>query len=112
MINMDKIYLNRIITNLVTNALQAADDYRPVIVNVDLELINKRVVIIVQDNGKGIPDDMYERIFEPSFTSKSSGMGLGLTMVKKMIEDYKGEIKVQSRLGVGTRFTISLPTNI
>lgn len=112
MMNMDKIYLNRIITNLVTNALQAADENRIPIINVDLELVNKRVIITVQDNGQGIPENMYERIFEPSFTSKNSGMGLGLTMVKKMVEDYKGEIKVQSLVGVGSRFTISLPTNV
>lgn len=112
MVNMDKIYLNRIITNLVTNAVQAARDNAKLIVNVDLELINKKVFITVQDNGKGIPEDMYERIFEPSFTSKNSGMGLGLTMVKKMIEDYKGEIKVDSKEDVGTKFTVSLPTNM
>lgn len=112
MVNMDKIYLNRIITNLVTNAVQAARDNAKLLVNVDLELINKKVFITVQDNGKGIPEDMYERIFEPSFTSKNSGMGLGLTMVKKMIEDYKGEIKVESKEDVGTKFTVSLPTNM
>lgn len=111
-INMDKIYLNRIITNLVTNAKQAASDFRTPIINIDIEQYNKRVAISVEDNGVGIPEEMYERIFEPNFTSKSSGMGLGLTMVRKMIEDYKGEISVKSEVGKGTKFIITLPTNL
>lgn len=112
MLNMDKIYLNRIITNLVTNAKQAASEFRTPIINIDIEQINKRVIISVEDNGVGIPEDMYERIFEPNFTSKSSGMGLGLTMVRKMIEDYQGEINVKSEIGKGTKFIITLPTNV
>lgn len=112
MINMDKIYLNRIITNLITNAKQAALENRPSIINVDIEQYNKRVVISVEDNGTGIPEEIHHRIFEPNFTSKSGGMGLGLTMIRKMIEDYKGEITVKSTLGKGTKFTILLPTNL
>ncbi|MBW8361951.1 MAG: GHKL domain-containing protein [Kaistella sp.] len=112
MIHMDKIYLNRIITNLITNAKQAVHDDRPPIINVDLEQYNKRVVISVEDNGTGIPEEIHHRIFEPNFTSKSGGMGLGLTMIRKMIEDYKGEITVKSTVGKGTKFTILLPTNL
>ncbi len=112
MINMDKIYLSRIITNLITNARQAASPDRDMMINVDLEQINKRIKISVQDNGIGIPENMYERIFEPNFTSKSSGMGLGLSMVRKMIEEYKGEIIVKSEVGIGTTFIITLPSNL
>ncbi|MGG5210703.1 ATP-binding protein [Chryseobacterium sp. MIQD13] len=112
MINMDRIYLSRIITNLVTNAKQAQSDNRKLIINVDVEQHQRRVMISVQDNGIGIPENMYERIFEPNFTSKNSGMGLGLSMVRKMIEDYKGEIAVKSEVGKGSTFTITLPTNL
>jgi len=112
MINMDRIYLSRIITNLVTNAKQAESDERKLIINVDVEQHQRRVMISVQDNGIGIPENMYERIFEPNFTSKNSGMGLGLSMVRKMIEDYKGEIVVRSEVGKGSTFTITLPTNL
>ncbi|MCL8535741.1 sensor histidine kinase [Chryseobacterium gallinarum] len=112
MINMDRIYLSRIITNLVTNAKQAESDERKLIINVDVEQHQRRVMISVQDNGIGIPENMYERIFEPNFTSKNSGMGLGLSMVRKMIEDYKGEISVKSEVGKGSTFTITLPTNL
>ncbi|QDP84665.1 HAMP domain-containing histidine kinase [Chryseobacterium sp. SNU WT5] len=112
MVEMDKIYLSRIITNLVSNAQQASDDERENIINVDVEQRQKRIVITVEDNGVGIPEELYGRIFEPNFTSKSSGMGLGLTMVRKMVQDYQGEITVKSEIGKGTTFTILLPTNV
>lgn len=110
--NMDKIYFNRIITNLVTNALQARSDDRDLVVNIDIEQQQKRVKISVEDNGIGIPEDKLDKIFAPNFTSKNSGMGLGLTMVRKMVEDYKGEITVKSEVGKGSVFTMLLPTNL
>lgn len=112
MINMDRIYLSRIITNLVTNAKQAQSEDRELLVNVDIEQHQRRVMISVQDNGIGIPEAMFERIFEPNFTSKSSGMGLGLSMVRKMVEDYRGVISVKSEVGKGSTFIITLPTNL
>ena len=111
-INIDKIYLSRIIVNLVTNAIQAKVEGKKLIVNVDLELINKRINISVEDNGKGIPAEMQEKIFEPNFTSKNNGMGLGLTMVKKMVLEYDGDVILTSEEGKGSRFIISLPINI
>jgi nitrogen fixation/metabolism regulation signal transduction histidine kinase len=112
MINMDRIYLSRIITNLVTNAKQAQSDTRKLLINVDIEQHQRKVIISVQDNGIGIAENMYERIFEPNFTSKNSGMGLGLSMVRKMVEDYKGQITVKSEVGKGSTFIITLPTNL
>lgn len=112
MISMDRIYLSRIITNLVTNATQAKSDERDMMINIDIEQYQRRVVISVQDNGVGIDQAMFDKIFEPNFTSKNSGMGLGLAMVRKMIEDYKGEITVKSEIGKGSTFTITLPTNL
>lgn len=110
-VRMDRIYYSRIITNLVKNATEARPDDRELIVNVDLEALNKRITITVEDNGTGIPPEIVGNIFEPNFTSKNSGMGLGLTMVRKMVEEYHGEISVQSEQGRGTRFLISLPSN-
>lgn len=111
-VHMDKIYLNRIITNLVSNSIQAEVPDRELIINIDVEQVNKRVTITVEDNGSGISPELTERIFEPSFTSKNSGMGLGLTMVRKMVEDYSGEISVVSEKDKGTKFIIALPTNL
>ncbi len=110
-LDMDKIYLSRIIINLVTNAIQAKVEGKRSIINVDLELINKRINISVEDNGKGISTEMQEKIFEPNFTSKNNGMGLGLTMVKKMVLEYNGDIILTSEEGKGSRFIISLPLN-
>ena len=112
LINMDKIYLNRIIVNLITNAKQAKSDDRALRIHIKIEQINRKVKISVQDNGIGIAEDMYERIFEPNFTSKSSGKGLGLSMVKKMVTDYQGEISLRSEIGVGTSFIITLPASV
>lgn len=112
LINMDRIYLSRIITNMITNAKQAISDKRKSVINVDVEHFNRKVIINIEDNGIGIPKDKLEQIFEPNFTTKNSGMGLGLTMVRKMIEEYKGEISVKSEEGKGAKFTIILPTNV
>ena len=111
-VRMDRIYLSRIFTNLITNAKQAVSEQRKSIINIDAELFNKKIIIVIEDNGIGIPKDKLEQIFEPNFTTKNSGMGLGLTMVKKMIEEYKGDISVKSEEGKGTKFTIILPTNV
>lgn len=111
-INMDKIYLSRIITNLITNAQQAAKEAVASVININIEQHQKRIIISIEDNGTGIPEKILPKIFEPNFTSKNSGMGLGLTMVKKMVEDYHGEIIVKSEEGKGTTFTITLPSNL
>ncbi len=112
MMKIDKDYMARIITNLVTNASQAKADDRKSVINVDLEKIEKRIRITVQDNGVGISEDKINKIFDPNFTSKNSGMGIGLTMVKRMVEDYNGTITVVSEPDKGATFTISMPSNL
>ena len=112
MMKIDKDYLARIIINLVTNASQAKADNRKSVINVDIEKIEKRIKIIVNDNGVGISPDKLEKIFDPNFTSKNSGMGIGLTMVKRMVEDYNGTITVVSEVDKGATFTISMPSNL
>lgn len=112
MMKIDKDYLARIIINLVTNASQAKADNRKSVINVDIEKIEKRIKIIVNDNGVGISPDKLEKIFDPNFTSKNSGMGIGLTMVKRMVEDYNGTVTVVSEVDKGATFTISMPSNL
>jgi signal transduction histidine kinase len=65
--------------------------------------------ITVSDTGKGIPKDKIKYVFDPLFTSKIYGPGLGLTFVKKIIQEHKGTISVESESGKGTTFTIRLP---
>jgi signal transduction histidine kinase len=67
------------------------------------------VKISVADNGVGLADAVKEKVFEPKFTTKSSGMGLGLGMVKTIVETYKGSITFTSQPAKGTVFTVRLP---
>ncbi len=107
---IDRTQLIRIITNLVKNAIQSIPDEqekKTVFVTVKKEL--NTVLIMVEDNGIGISPEDVARIFEPKFTTKSSGMGLGLGIIKNIIENYKGTITFESEFGIGTTFTVSLP---
>lgn len=108
--NLDKTQLVRIVTNLVKNAIQAikeTENNPKIEVKVSQE--GNNVKIIVSDNGKGIDDKNKELIFEPKFTTKTSGMGLGLPMIKNIIEAYDGSISFTSTKGIGTVFTVILP---
>ncbi|QTE24467.1 sensor histidine kinase [Polaribacter cellanae] len=106
---LDKTQLIRIVTNLVKNALQATEKEENPLVEVEVLSENENVKIIVSDNGKGISEEVKELIFEPKFTTKSSGMGLGLGIIKNIIEVYGGSISFTSKEGVGTTFTVILP---
>lgn len=108
--NLDKIQLIRVITNLVKNATQAMqpEEENP---NIEVKVASEShtVVITVSDNGKGISEENKLLIFEPKFTTKTSGMGLGLPMTKNIIEAYGGTISFTSSENIGTVFTIILP---
>ena len=107
---IDRTQLIRVITNLVKNAIQAIpeekNDKRVVVV---VEQIDNQVKIAVTDNGKGISEENKARIFEPKFTTKSSGMGLGLPIIKNIIENYNGTINFESQKGSGTTFIVMFP---
>ncbi len=109
---LDKTQLIRVITNLVKNAIQAIpeeQEKKSVFVTVFRE--DNQVKIAVKDNGKGISEENAARIFEPKFTTKSSGMGLGLAIIKNIIENYNGTITFESELNIGTEFLVSFPIN-
>ena len=106
---LDKTQLIRIVTNLVTNATQAVEAIENPAIKVQVSSDEKSIIIAVTDNGKGIDDDVKDLIFEPKFTTKSSGMGLGLAMIKKIIEAYNGSIAFTSSKTTGTIFTVTLP---
>jgi len=107
---IDRTQLIRIITNLVKNATQSipeSQENKTVLVSIKRE--NNNVLITVSDNGIGIACEDFNRIFEPKFTTKTSGMGLGLGIIKNIIENYKGSITFKSLKGKGTTFIVSLP---
>jgi signal transduction histidine kinase len=89
--------------------LYAVQDIENPVIYVRISKIENNVVITISDNGKGIDEEVKDRVFEPKFTTKSSGMGLGLPMVKNIIETYNGTITFNSESNKGTTFIITLP---
>ncbi len=106
---MDRTQLIRVITNIVMNAVQALKGRPDPRIDVTVERANGVVNIVIADNGIGIAEENKGKIFEPKFTTKSSGMGLGLGMVKNIVETYGGNITFTSEEGVGTEFIVSFP---
>lgn len=107
---MDRTQLIRIITNLVKNATQAIPEEEPApIVEVHVYKEGDCAKISVRDNGKGIEIENKLRVFEPKFTTKTSGMGLGLGIIRNIVENYNGTITFESEPGQGTTFYVSLP---
>ncbi len=102
---IDNIYLTRVITNVVKNGIQAIH-HQDKKVKVEIENLQDRFLIKIQDNGSGISQENRHKVFDKKFTTKSTGMGLGLYMVKKIIEDYEGKIWFESKEDEGTTFFI------
>ena len=109
LVKADKDQMLRVFNNLIKNAIQAIPEQRQGKIELLLDNKNNKICIEVRDNGKGISDLDKEKIFIPNFTTKNSGMGLGLAMVKKMIEGVDGIIWFESIEGTGTSFFIELP---
>lgn len=106
----DRAQLTRIVTNLVKNAIQAIpENQEEKSVTVDLSKTENQFVLKVSDNGIGISAENKAFIFEPKFTTKNSGMGLGLAIIKNIIENYKGTITFETEEGKGTTFIVTLP---
>ena len=108
-INFDRTQLIRVITNLVKNAQQATSDVAQPSIHISVKSGEKNIILQIVDNGKGIAKEDQHRIFEPKFSTKSKGMGLGLGMVKNIVENYSGTISFESEINKGTKFIISLP---
>jgi two-component system nitrogen regulation sensor histidine kinase NtrY len=108
-VEIDKPQIVRIITNLIKNSVQACQNVSNPEIKVHIKKRKDTVEIKVKDNGHGIPDEVISNIFEPNFTTKSGGMGLGLGMVKNLVMSYNGKIDFDTKLNKGTTFTINFP---
>jgi nitrogen fixation/metabolism regulation signal transduction histidine kinase len=108
-ISVDRNQLISVFNNLIKNAIQSTDEREDGKVEVKVFSINGVVKIQVTDNGKGIPEDQFEKVFVPNFTTKTSGTGLGLAISKQIIENLNGDINFKSVFGNGTTFSVSLP---
>jgi two-component system, NtrC family, nitrogen regulation sensor histidine kinase NtrY len=105
----DKEHLNSIFSNLIKNGIQSVPSGREGIIKINLDLKSDKIVVSVSDNGTGIPDKLKKNLFTPNFTTKSSGMGLGLSIVKRYVESANGRIWFESEIDKGSVFYIELP---
>jgi two-component system, NtrC family, nitrogen regulation sensor histidine kinase NtrY len=105
----DREQLNGIFSNLLKNAIQAIPETRKGLIEVGIEVSGDKAIVSVSDNGTGIPEELRKKMFTPNFTTKSSGMGLGLSIVKKYIESVNGRIWFESESGKGTVFYVEFP---
>jgi signal transduction histidine kinase len=102
--------IQRVFQNLLRNAQQAVAEGVEPRVRIELKRDGMHYTVLVADNGQGIPESFKERIFEPNFTTKGSGMGLGLAIVSRIVEQHAGVIKFETAPGIGTQFTLEFPS--
>ena len=109
-VKIDRTNLIRVITNLVKNSIQATENISDPEIIVRIKKNRNKALIEIEDNGIGISKKNRDKIFEPKFTTKSKGMGLGLSIIKNLVTNYNGNIDFTSRKGK-TTFTIELPVH-
>ena len=108
-VEADRTHMNRLFTNLLTNAIDACGDQSLCRIAIIEERKKDAVLIHIRDNGEGIPEEMQPKIFTPNFTTKTSGTGLGLAICKSIVEQAGGDIWFKTEQGVGTTFSVLLP---
>ncbi|RPI36759.1 MAG: response regulator [Nitrospiraceae bacterium] len=108
MIPVDKEQLQKAVSNIIKNALEAMSGETRIL-NITSRLLENHIEIGIADTGRGISRDKIKHIFDPLFTSKICGPGLGLPFALKIVQDHRGTISVESEPGKGSTFTIRLP---
>ncbi len=108
-IEADKNQVLRIFNNLIKNSIQAIGKKKDGRIQIKLKTESEKILVSLSDNGIGIPKDRADKIFIPSFTTKTSGMGLGLSIVRSIVIETGGRIWFQSEVNKGTCFYIELP---
>ncbi len=108
-IHIDRRQIKQALINLVDNAVAALKNKGSIMISLAQDPILKMIRLEVADNGPGISDEDKTRLFEPNFSTKSSGMGLGLTIVNSIVMDHKGMIRVLDNQPKGSKFVIELP---
>jgi two-component system sensor histidine kinase AtoS len=106
---VDPVLLKRVLTNLTINAVQAMPKGGRIIIECSKK--DESLSVTVRDTGEGVAPENLEKIFNPFFTTKAKGQGLGLAVCKRLIEAQSGTISVKSELGKGSTFTIEIPMN-
>src|SRR5271157_134024 len=106
--DIDSDLIQQAFINIITNAIQAMPQGGSLYITIDLD--GEQVIVKFKDSGVGIPPENIQKLLEPLFTTKKSGIGLGLALVKDIVDKHGGEINVESAEGLGTTFTIFLPS--
>ena len=106
---VDREQISRVFINLIKNAIQSVPENRIGKIEVRLGRNEEKAVIRFKDNGKGIPEEVRGKLFTPNFTTKTSGMGLGLAIVRNIVHNAGGEIYFETELDKGTTFYVELP---
>jgi nitrogen-specific signal transduction histidine kinase len=109
MVPVDQQKIMQIFLNLLMNGSQAMPNGGTLTVRTYYDEIHKKVCVDVKDTGVGISEENMKKLFAPFFTTKEGGTGLGLAITKRIIDEHKGEIKIHSKLGEGTTFTVEFP---
>ena len=107
--SLDRQQIKQAMINLVDNAVSAIRSTGEIRIAISHDPILKMVRIEVTDDGEGISEEDKIRLFEPNFSTKKAGMGLGLTIVNSIVTDHNGMIRVQDNLPKGAKFVIELP---
>lgn len=110
-VKLDAGQIHSVLLNLYNNAVDATHEDRPLEIRVTVQHLPElqMVEMIVCDNGSGIPPNVMERLFEPRFTTKRGGHGLGLSNCRTVVQNHGGTIQAETELGQGTTFTVRLP---
>ena len=99
----------RVFNNLIKNATRAIPQHQEGQISIQIQRIENKVKIAVSDNGIGIEKSKWNKLFVPYFTTKSTGTGLGLAMVKQILESHQGVIDFETHPGEGTTFYVEFP---
>lgn len=112
-ISVDVKQIKQVVLNLIKNALDAIDDkmndHGKGMIEIGMQQNDKQISIIISDNGRGMDQNTLNHLFNPFFTTKEGGTGLGLSVSYRIIKNHGGSIAVNSQVGTGTEFTITLP---
>ena len=111
LVQADRDQLRQMLMNIIINALQAIPQEGEIKIETEKSVLKEEpaIKLVIEDNGEGIADKDLNQIFDPFFSTRAQGSGLGLSIVYRIVESHQGEIKVESKVGKGTKFIIFLP---
>ncbi len=104
--------MKQVFLNILRNSYEAVEEKGKINISLSLlkEQSGRKIRVHIFDNGSGIPEEDRETVFEPFYTTKASGIGLGLPIARKIIEQHRGTIRVKENVAKGTSFEILIPT--